>query len=93
MGTKIVALLLTPPGVILLLALIGFLVQIRWRATGNIIIGLSLFAFVVLAAESGGVFCPDFCLIWGQKPHLIIFLLTKPFFSFNYEYVFASRQV
>ena len=46
MVTKVIGLLLTPPGIILLLALIGFLVQIRWRTTGNIIIGSSLRGFV-----------------------------------------------
>ena len=54
MVIKIAALLLTPPGIILLLALIGFLVQIRWRTTGNIIIGLSLTVLFALSLSMTG---------------------------------------
>lgn len=54
MVTKIAGLLLTPPGIILLLALIGFLVQIRWRTTGNIIIGLSLVVLFALSLSMTG---------------------------------------
>lgn len=54
MVTKIVGLLLTPPGVILLLALVGFLIQIRWRTTGSAIIGISLVALFALSLSMTG---------------------------------------
>lgn len=54
MGTKIAALLLTPPGIILLLALIGFLIQIRWRTTGIVIVGLSLAVLFALSLPMTG---------------------------------------
>ena len=54
MVTKVIGLLLTPPGIILLLALIGFLVQIRWRTTGNIIIGSSLAVLFALSLSMTG---------------------------------------
>ena len=54
MGVKIVALLLTLPGIILLLALLGFLIQLRWRAIGNIVVGLSLMALFALSLSMTG---------------------------------------
>lgn len=54
MTSKIVALLLTPPGVILLLALIGFLIQIRWRMTGVAIIGVCLVVMFALSLPMTG---------------------------------------
>ena len=54
MGTKIAALLLTPPGIILLLALIGFRIQIRWRTTGIVIVGLSLAVLFALSLPMTG---------------------------------------
>ena len=52
--TKIVALLLTPPGIVLLLALVGFLIQIRWRTTGTAIIGISLVVMFALSLPMTG---------------------------------------
>ncbi len=54
MGAKIAGLLLTPPGIILLLALIGILVQIRWRALGNLIVLLSLAILFALSLPLTG---------------------------------------
>lgn len=54
MAVKIAGLLLTPPGVILLLALLGFLLQRRWRAIGNLVVGLSLMALFALSLPMTG---------------------------------------
>lgn len=54
MSVKIAALLLTPPGAILLLALIGFLVQIRWRTAGGVLVGMSLAVLFALSLSLTG---------------------------------------
>ncbi|UCH53320.1 MAG: YdcF family protein [Pseudomonadota bacterium] len=51
---KIVDVLVTPPGLILLVALIGYLIQIRWLWTGNIIVAVSLCSLLVLSLPRTG---------------------------------------
>jgi uncharacterized SAM-binding protein YcdF (DUF218 family) len=51
---KIQALLLLPPGVIIVLALLGFLIQIRWRLAGSLVVVLSLTALLILSLPLTG---------------------------------------
>ncbi len=51
---KILDLLITPPGVILLLALLGYLIQIRWLWPGNILVAMSLCALLALSLPLTG---------------------------------------
>jgi uncharacterized SAM-binding protein YcdF (DUF218 family) len=53
-GSKIAGLLLTPPGAILLLALLGLLLQWRWRVLGRALVGLSLAALFILSLPLTG---------------------------------------
>jgi uncharacterized SAM-binding protein YcdF (DUF218 family) len=51
---KVIASLLTPPGVIVLIAIIGFLFQFRWRLLGMLVSGASIGALLVLSAPLTG---------------------------------------
>ncbi len=51
---KALALLLTPPGVIVGVAFLGFLIQIWWRGLGNIVVGLCIAALLVLSLPLTG---------------------------------------
>lgn len=53
--TKILALLLLPPGIIIVFALLGFLIQIRWVIIGNIMVALSVVALLILSLPFTGV--------------------------------------
>jgi len=53
-AAKLAGLLLTPPGVILLLALIGFLLRLRWPRLGIAAIGCALGALLVLSVPLTG---------------------------------------
>jgi uncharacterized SAM-binding protein YcdF (DUF218 family) len=52
--TKVIDLLITPPGVILLVAGVGYLVQIRWLWTGNILVAMSLCTLLALSLPLTG---------------------------------------
>lgn len=52
--TKIVPLLLVPPGIILIVALLGFLIQIRWVLLGTLIVFLSFTALLILSLPLTG---------------------------------------
>ena len=52
--TKIVPLLLVPPGIILIVALLGFLIQIRWVLLGSLIVFLSFTALFILSLPLTG---------------------------------------
>lgn len=52
--TKILGLLLLPPGALVLIALLGLLIQVKWRWTGMAIIGLSVAALFVLSTAHTG---------------------------------------
>lgn len=52
--TKLIDLLITPPGLVLAIAAIGYLVQIRWLWTGNIIVALSLCLLLALSLPLTG---------------------------------------
>ena len=51
---KIQSLLLLPPGVIIVLALLGFLIQLRWRLIGGLIVALSVTALLILSLPLTG---------------------------------------
>ncbi len=51
---KIQALLLLPPGVIIAVALLGFLIQIRWVLVGSLIVALSIAALLILSLPLTG---------------------------------------
>ena len=51
---KAIASLLTPPGVIVLIAVIGFLFPFRWRLLGRLVSGASIAALLVLSAPLTG---------------------------------------
>jgi len=51
---KIQTLLLLPPGIIIVLALLGFLIQIRWLLVGSVIVALSLTALLILSLPLTG---------------------------------------
>lgn len=51
---KIQALLLLPPGVIIAMALLGFLIQIRWVLVGSLIVALSIAALLILSLPLTG---------------------------------------
>jgi len=53
--TKILALLLLPPGVIIVVALLGFIIQIRRVIIGNVIVALSVVALLILSLPFTGV--------------------------------------
>jgi len=53
-GPKIGGLLLTPPGLILLLAFLGLLLQLRWRRLGRTLVGTSLILLFVLSLPLTG---------------------------------------
>lgn len=53
-GAKVLGLLLTPPGILLLLAFLGFFIQFRRRVIGNIVVGLSLVALSALSLPVTG---------------------------------------
>jgi len=52
---KAVALLLVPPGLLVVIGLLGFLIQIRWRWLGNIMVGLSIAALLLLSLPLTGL--------------------------------------
>lgn len=52
--TKAAGLLLSPPGIIILLALLGWLVHLRSAFFGNLIVGLAIVALLVLSAPLVG---------------------------------------
>jgi uncharacterized SAM-binding protein YcdF (DUF218 family) len=52
--TKTLGLLLLPPGVLVVIALLGFLIQVKWRWIGITIIGLSVAALFVLSNTHTG---------------------------------------
>lgn len=52
--TKALALLLMPPGVIVLGAVVGFLLHTRWHWLGNFLVGLSIAALLVLSSPLTG---------------------------------------
>ena len=51
---KIQALFLLPPGIIIVVALLGFLIQIRWRLFGSLIVLVSIAALLVLSLPLTG---------------------------------------
>lgn len=51
---KIQALLLVPPGLIIVIALLGFLIQIRWLMLGSLVVFLSIAALLVLSLPLTG---------------------------------------
>lgn len=51
---KIQALFLLPPGIIIVVALLGFLIQIRWRLTGSLIVLVSIAALLILSLPMTG---------------------------------------
>ena len=51
---KIQALLLLPPGIIIVVALLGFLIQIRWLLVGSLIVFASIAALLVLSLPLTG---------------------------------------
>ena len=51
---KALATLLTPPGVIVLVAIIGTLLRFRWRLPGRLVSGVSIGALLVLSAPLTG---------------------------------------
>ncbi len=53
-GPKILSLWLLPPGVIIVVAVLGFLVQIRWMLAGSLITALSLMALLILSLPLTG---------------------------------------
>ena len=53
-GIKIIDLLITPPGLILVIGVIGYLIQIRWLWTGNILVALSLCLLLALSLPLTG---------------------------------------
>ena len=54
LGPKVLGLLLTPPGVIILIAFVGMLIHIKWYWLGNIITWLSIIALLVLSLPLTG---------------------------------------
>jgi uncharacterized SAM-binding protein YcdF (DUF218 family) len=52
--TKAVGLLLTPPAVVIILALLGLLLQLRWRLLGGALLWVSLLALIVLSSGAVG---------------------------------------
>jgi uncharacterized SAM-binding protein YcdF (DUF218 family) len=52
--SKIEALLLLPPGVIIAMALLGLIIQIRWVLVGSLIVALSIAALLVLSLPLTG---------------------------------------
>lgn len=53
-GPKAIGLLLTPPGVILVIALLGFLLRIKWSFLGNFLVIASLLALLFLSLPLTG---------------------------------------
>jgi uncharacterized SAM-binding protein YcdF (DUF218 family) len=53
--TKAAGILLTPPGVIIVFALLGLLLQIRWRIAGIVVVALAIGALYVLSLPGMGV--------------------------------------
>lgn len=51
---KIQALFLLPPGIIIVIALLGFLIQIRWQLVGGLIVFVSTAALLVLSLPLTG---------------------------------------
>ncbi len=51
---KIQSLLLLPPGIILVVALLGFLIQIRWQLLGSLVVALSLTSLLILSLPLTG---------------------------------------
>jgi uncharacterized SAM-binding protein YcdF (DUF218 family) len=51
---KIVALCLLPPGVIIVVAVLGFLIQIRWMLVGNLVVALDVMALLILSLPLTG---------------------------------------
>lgn len=54
LGPKIWGLLLTPPGIIILAALLGLLLQLRWRALGGLLVLLSVAVLFALSLPQTG---------------------------------------
>ncbi|TAM44874.1 MAG: YdcF family protein [Gammaproteobacteria bacterium] len=54
LGPKIWGLLLTPPGVIVLVVLVGLLLQLRWRALGGIVVLVSIAVLFALSLPFTG---------------------------------------
>jgi uncharacterized SAM-binding protein YcdF (DUF218 family) len=53
--SKAAGLLLTPPGVIIVMALVGLLLQIRWRIAGIVVVAVAIGALYVLSLPGMGV--------------------------------------
>jgi uncharacterized SAM-binding protein YcdF (DUF218 family) len=53
-GSKIQALFLLPPGIIIVIGLLGFLIQIRWLLVGSLIVALNLTALLILSLPFTG---------------------------------------
>ena len=53
-ASKIQALFLLPPGIIIVTALLGFLIQIRWLLAGSFIVALSFAALLILSLPFTG---------------------------------------
>ncbi|MHB8535979.1 MAG: YdcF family protein [Sulfuricaulis sp.] len=53
-GPKILALWLVPPGVIVVVAVLGFIVQIRWLLLGSLVTALSIMALLILSLPLTG---------------------------------------
>lgn len=54
-AAKALGLLLTPPALLILIALLGLLLQIRWRSLGLALIGLAIAGLAVLSSPRVGV--------------------------------------
>lgn len=52
--SKVQALFLLPPGIIIVIALLGFLIQIRWLLVGSLIVALSITALLILSLPFTG---------------------------------------
>lgn len=52
--TKAVGELLSPPGIIIVVAVLGLLIHIRWASLGNFVVGLSLVALLALSLPLTG---------------------------------------
>lgn len=51
---KVLGILLTPPGIVILVALLGFLIQMKWLWLGNLVIMLALAALLMLSLPITG---------------------------------------
>jgi uncharacterized SAM-binding protein YcdF (DUF218 family) len=51
---KVLGILLTPPGIVIVVALLGFLIQLKWVWLGNAVIALALAALLMLSLPITG---------------------------------------